>query len=350
MDTHNDTSVSRKNKHLNEFERGQIAALYREGLSKYKIAKRLGRALNTISNELKRGTVEQVKQGIKVNIYYPDTGQLIYEQNRKSCGKKFKLFACQDFIEYASKEFHTKSHSLDAICGRAKKLGLFTPEEMVCTKTLYNYIDLGLLSILNIDLPYKVKCSTKRKHTRKHKRTLGTSIDERPDHIGDRTEFGHWEIDLVLGKKTKDQQALLTLTERKTRQEIICKIASKTAEAVMSPLEALLDTYGTKVGQVFKTITSDNGSEFADLIDIESKYGTKVYFAHPYSSCERGTNERHNGLIRRFIPKGKSFNDFSLAAIARIENWMNQLPRKILDYLTPEEAFAAQLEKIMFRY
>lgn len=347
MDTINNTSVLRKNKHLNKFERGQIAALHNEGLSNYKIAKRLGRSINTITNELKRGTVRQIKCDKDVDIYYPDTGQLVYEQNRRNCGKKFKLLACEHFIEYVAKEFHTKKHSLDAIAGRAKKLGQFAPEEMVCTKTLYNYVDLGLMSIINIDLPYKVRRSTKRRRIRKHKKSFGTSIDERPNSINDRNEFGHWEIDLVLGKNNKGEQALLTLTERMSRQEIICKISAKSADAVMQPLEALLDAHGDKAKEVFKTITSDNGSEFSELNRIETDFGTKVYFAHPYTSCERGTNERHNGLIRRFVPKGKSFNDISLDAIARIENWMNELPRKILGYLTPAEVYFSHVEKIM---
>lgn len=90
---------------------------------------------------------------------------------------------------------------------------------------------------------------------------------------------------------------------------------------------------------MFKTITSDNGSEFAELASIEADTGTRVYFTHPYSSFERVTNERHNGLIRRFIPKGKRMTDYSLDDIAFIEEWMNTLPRKLLQYKTPEELF-----------
>ena len=103
---------------------------------------------------------------------------------------------------------------------------------------------------------------------------------------------------------------------------------------------------GEHFSQVFKSITSDNGSEFSDLATLEVETDTRIYFTHPYSSFEKGTNERHNGLIRRFIPKGKRINDYSPYDIAFIEEWMNTLPRRILGYKTPEELFEKQLDVI----
>jgi IS30 family transposase len=103
---------------------------------------------------------------------------------------------------------------------------------------------------------------------------------------------------------------------------------------------------GDLFSTVFKSITADNGSEFAELATLEEITGTNIYFAHPYTSSERGTNERHNGLIRRFIPKGKSLLNYSIDAIAKIQNWCNTLTRKILNYLTPDEAFNDELYKI----
>ena len=104
--------------------------------------------------------------------------------------------------------------------------------------------------------------------------------------------------------------------------------------------------YGDKFSHIFKTITCDNGSEFADLSILEAETDTKVYFTHPYSSFEKGTNERHNGLIRRFIPKGKRISDYSSDDITYIEEWMNTLPRRILNYKTPEELFEMHLDEI----
>ena len=295
---------------------------------------------------MKRGTVQQIKQDRVVEIYYPDAGQIIYERNRKNCVRPYRLLECETFIKHVVEEFHNKDLSLDAICGRALKTGAFSREEMVCTKTLYNYVDQGLLGIINLDLPLKVRCSTKPPRVREHKKQLGDSIDERPEHINDRSEFGHWEIDTVLGKKAGSEAALLTLTERMTRKEIIVKIPSKTVTAVHEALIDLVSIYGKESPAIFKSITSDNGSEFSALASLEKELKTKIYFAHPYSSCERGTNERHNGLIRRFIPKGKSLKGISSESIARVERWCNSLPRRILDYLTPDEAFSNQLALI----
>ena len=156
MDYLNDTPISRKNKHLNAYERGQIALLHSEGMSAYTIAKRLNRASNTIRNELKRGAVSQIKTNKTVDIYFPDTGQRIYENNRKNCGPKFKLLECENFIEHVIDEFYNSDHSIDSICGSAKLHNKFPNSEMICTKTLYNYIDTGLLEIKNIDLSLKL--------------------------------------------------------------------------------------------------------------------------------------------------------------------------------------------------
>ncbi|BEP28367.1 IS30 family transposase [Helicovermis profundi] len=346
MDNINDTSIQRKNKHLNVFERGQIQLLHNEGLTPYAIGKKLGRASNTIRNELSRGTVTQIKANKVVKVYYPDTGQAIYERNRANCGAKFKFLSCSHFIRFVETRFYENTHSIDAICGVAKLHNLFDVDKMVCTKTLYNYINLGLLGIANIDLPLKVKRSTKRKRIRKHKKILGRNISERPVEINDRSEFGHWEIDSVIGKKTKGEPTLMTITERKTRKELIRKIPDQTSESIMNALKILAADAGNLFSTVFKSITADNGSEFADLSTMEEMTGTRIYFAHPYTSSERGTNERHNGLIRRFIPKGKSLLNYSVDDIAKIQNWCNTLPRKILKYLTPDEAFNDELYKI----
>lgn len=345
----NDTPFNRKNKHLNAYERGQIQLLHIKGLTPYAIGKQLNRASNTIRAELKRGTVTQIKQNKTVQIYYPDTGQLRYETNRKNCGTKFKYLQCQAFLKHVTELFFDKKHSLDSITGAARLHNKFPSDQMVCSKTLYNYVDAGLLSITNIDLPLKLKRSTKRKRVRHHKTNLGTCISERPETINDRSEFGHWEIDTVIGRKDKSDGVLLTITERKTRKEIIRYIPDKNSKSVQSALLTLINEAGKHFSKVFKSITADNGTEFSELVSLETIANSKIYFAHPYTSSERGTNERHNGLIRRFIPKGKRMNDYSIEAISKIQLWCNTLPRKILNYLTPDEAFEDELRNILYK-
>lgn len=347
MDCSKFTPNKRKNKHLNAYERGQIALLYQEGLTAYSISKRLGRSPNTIRNELKRGMTQQIKNDKEVLVYYPDVSERKYRKARLNCGRKLKFLTCQSFLEHALDMYFNKSYSIDSICGRTKKETKFKASEMVCTKTLYNYIELGLLPIKNIDLPLKVRRNNKSSRVRKHKKILGRSIDERSEEINNRTKFGHWEIDTVIGQKNKHDEVLLTLTERMTRKEIICKIDSKTTDAVMGAINKIKLELKEDFSKVFKSITSDNGSEFSELSSLENNLQTKIYFAHPYRSGERGTNERHNGLIRRFIPKGKNIRDYSVDFIAYIENWCNSLPRKILGYSTPDEVFHKCLESIL---
>lgn len=160
--------------------------------------------------------------------------------------------------------------------------------------------------------------------------------------MADRQEFGHWEIDTVIGKKSNDQ-ALLTLTERKTRHEIIIRVNAKDAPSIRGAVYDLKKKYGEQFTKIFKTITDDNGSEFADLSKIVEKDETKNLFHPPHTSCERGANERHNGLIRRFIPKGKAISAVSDQTISYAETWCNQLPRWILGYKTPQECLEEEL-------
>ena len=149
----------------------------------------------------------------------------------------------------------------------------------------------------------------------------------------------------MLGKKNENEPAVVALTERKHRNSIWLKVKNHSAEAVDEALEQLFETFGDKYREVFKTITSDNGSEFANLSRLESK-GIGIYFTHPYTSCEKGTVECHNRMLRRFIPKGKSIDDYTADEIMMFADIINALPRKLLGYRTPEELFEAELDRI----
>ena len=183
----------------------------------------------------------------------------------------------------------------------------------------------------------------------------GESIEQRPEEIDEREEFGHWEGDTVYsGKgKRKTTRALLTLTERKTRKEIIIAIPNRKAETVVKALDALERKLGARrFRAIFKSITFDNGTEFAAAEELErscvNKHlpRTKVYFCHPYSSWERGTNENTNGMIRRRFPKGTNFAAVTNAQIAQAENWINNYPRKRLGYKSSEIVFRECLREL----
>ena len=137
----------------------------------------------------------------------------------------------------------------------------------------------------------------------------------------------------------------MTIVERKLRESIWIKVRDHSAEAIDEALAAVIDQFGDRYNEVFKSITGDNGSEFANLSRVEEK-GISVYFTHPYSSYEKGTNECHNRMLRRFIPKGKSINDYSADDLLYFADKINNLPRKILGYHTPEELFEKELDRI----
>lgn len=168
----------------------------------------------------------------------------------------------------------------------------------------------------------------------------------RDDEIQKRNTLGHWETDLAIGEKSGADRVLLTLLERKTRNFMIIPLSDKTTESVMQVFEKLRSDFWDSFSKVFRIITTDNGTEFSKLSDLGNVADTLVYFAHPYVSYEKGSVERHNRLIRRFIPKGKRIDDYSIDDIFPIEMWCNHLPGKILGWLTPEEVFEAELDLI----
>lgn len=218
----------------------------------------------------------------------------------------------------------------------------------ICKSTLYSYIRKGVFLTLEMrDLPRHGK--NKRGYTRTHKKgaraSAGTSIEHRPEEVNARTTVGHWEMDSVLGKK-KTKPALLVLSERLSRKELIIKVQDHTAASVVRALDRLERKMGSPAFRAtFKSITVDNGSEFADVDGMERSCRrngprTKVYYCHPYSSWERGTNENTNGLIRRWFPKGTDFSKVSVQEIQKVEDWLNAYPREILGFLSADAVFS----------
>lgn len=337
--------IANKNKKFNHItlsERKLIEKWLNEKITKVEIAKRLGISRSTLYKELKRGTVKQLRTDLTVyEKYYAETGQQKYEENRKHCKKPYKIVAAEDFIRGVETEIKKNKLSPDTAVEKLKRENKYT--KTVCTKTIYNYIDLGFLSVKNVDLYLKVKFKNKKKRVKENKRKLGESIETRPENINSRTEFGHWEIDTVVGCRGSES-VLLTLDERKTRKRIIVKIPDKTSLSVMKALKNIFKRYKGNAHKIFKSITSDNGPEFV-LLNKISNY-TKIYYAHPYSSYERGTNEKQNSLIRRFCPKGTDFDKVSKETLKKIENWINELPRKIFGYNTSNNLYEQELARL----
>lgn len=334
----------RKGKHLTFEERLLIQIRLKDGFKAPTIAKEIGCTPNTVRNEIKRGQTGLYHN--KVFRYKAKTGQTVYEENRNLCGRKLEALRKKSFLDYVQRHVTEDKWSLDVCAHRAILSGEFTRAQTLCTRTLYNYVDLGLLSFSNIDLPERVSRRLHAKHVRENKRSFGRSIEDRPLSVDEREDFGHWEIDLVLGKQSGEDESALVLIERKTRHYLVRKIANKESKTINAEMRKIRAEYGDKFNCVFKSITADNGSEFSKLSQLETGTETKIYFTHPYASSEKGSIERHNRILRRFLPKGKSMADLTTDEFIYIELWINSLPRKILGYRSPEELFEEELDKI----
>ena len=159
------------------------------------------------------------------------------------------------------------------------------------------------------------------------------SIDERPAIVDARQRIGDWEVDTIIGKR--HQQAIVTLTERKTRFALLRKVDHRAAEQVAVVMIDLLQPFSDHV----HTITSDNGKEFAEHKKVAKLLQTDFYFAHPFSAWERGTNENMNGLVRQYVPKSQDLNLLSNSDLQLVMDRLNYRPRKCLDFLSPFEVF-----------
>ena len=337
---------ARRNKHLTERERYTIEVLVKEKMKPSDIAKRLDRHVRTIEREICKGKVELKNSDLTYrHEYCADRGQLVYNKNATAKGPGLKIGNDHKLVRHIEQRIKKEKYSPDAIIGEIREKGLKF-ETTICTKTVYNYIDQGVfLNITNADLPVK-KNGPSRKYQKvkiAHHNLKGTSIEERPEEVNERKNYGHWEMDCVVGPRKGKGAALLVFTERYSREEIICKMPDKTQKSVKAALDQLEKRYGTRFCNKFKTITVDNGSEFLDYKGLEEsvinqgKKRVPVYYAHPYSSWERGSNENANKLIRRFIPKGTDIGQFNEAQIKKIEQWMNNYPRKLFGYKSSKE-------------
>ena len=314
------THYTPKGKHLTIENRRQIERWKGQGKSNREIARLLGKAPQTIHNEVVRGTIlQQVRKGRFKKVYSADYAQNLYETNRKKSVRKLSLTK-----ELADKIRHYNTEK-------------FSPEMMVKTKdinagisTIYYWIHMGHLGLTKKDMIYPRKKKAPKKQASPNFKPAGKSIEERPEVINLRLELGHYEIDTVLLTRSRNK-CLLVLTDRRSRHQIIRLIPNKSAEAVNQALKLVLKEFQ------IKSITADNGTEFSRLSEVFPE--EHIYYAHPYSSWERGTNENHNRLIRRWLPKGTTKT--TPKEVAFIENWINNYPKKCLGYKSPREFLMA---------
>ena len=344
-------------KQLKYSDRIRIEAWLRAKISVQEIADMLHVHRSTIYRELKRGQYEHLNSDYTVEKRYsPEIAQKHCDENLQVRGTQLKIGNDYKYAEYIEKKIIEENYSPEAVLGelrvqnRAKDFSV-----SICIRTLYNYIDKGVfLNLTNKNLPVKRNKKRGYKKVRVQKRaSVGTSIEERPEYIKDRKEFGHWEMDSVVGKRGKSKNTFLVLTERKTRNEIIFKLPDHSATEVVKAVDRLEITWGSMFSDVFKTITVDNGTEFSYFNELErsctkpDEKRTKVYYCHPYSSWERGSNENNNKMVRRIVPKGTNFDSMTDDEVLDMQIWINGYPRRIHDYHSAAELFEKEIAKLV---
>ena len=330
-----------KQHYMTEQERHQLEAMRRNKIPVREIARQLGFCERTIYYELRRGSYMHTCEFWDEKRYSAQKGQQIHRYNQTAKGRPLKIGSDHAFAAYIEHKIIVDRYSPAAALAAARKYPFAT---RICVSTLYSYIDKKVFYQLgNRHLWEKRKKKVKTEEaTPRVAHPKLPSIENRPAHIGQRSERGHWEMDLIIGK-AETSHVLLTLTERYSRQELIFKLPNRKAATIRGVFDRL-ERRCPDFPERFKSLTTDNGSEFMEYDKLcRSIHGGSrfhVWYCHSYSAWEKGSVENHNRMIRRFFPKGTDFSKISKKRIAAVQDWMNNYPRKILQWQTPNEAAA----------
>jgi len=304
---------------LTQEQRYQIRALLKMGHQQIGIAECLGVHKSTISRELRRN------KGLRG--YRPNQAHQKAMSRRNHARNRIKA---ETWLLIEAKI--RQEWSPEQISGWLKRrVGIEISHEWIYQYVLANKHAGGKL--------YRhLRCQKKRRkrygsYDRRGKLPNRVSIEERPAIVDERQRIGDWEVDTIVGKGHR--QAIVSLTERKSRLVLLRKVDRRTADLVSGAVIDLLQPFGEHL----HTITGDNGKEFAEHERISRKLNTDFFFAHPFAAWERGTNENMNGLVRQYIPKRRQFDTISEHELLFITNRLNHRPRKCLDFRTPIEVF-----------
>jgi len=307
--------------HLTLEERDRISQLLHRGAAQKEIAQAVGRSPATISRELRRNRTE--------SLYFSGQAQRAAERRRSERPLERKMDDLE--LNECVRQGLTHEWAPEQIAGRLKQKHPDCPDRHVSAQTIYTWIAKDADSEHWRSF---LRRRGKRPFRRKKPDGIGAPIDDRPAVIEERLRLGDFEGDTVLGPAGTG--GLATLVDRKSRYTIIAKIQSKDADHVHEKIKARLRELDD---ERCRSITFDNGTEFARCDRLEKHLGMKLYFADPGCPYQRGTNENTNGLIRQYFPKGTDFRDISHYEVRRVEKLLNSRPRECLNFRTPDEVF-----------
>ena len=312
--------------HLTQAERYQIEILRKAKHNQSDIAALLGRDKSCISRELRR-----------------NQGQRGYRSKQAHSLAQTRQHACANGPRVEAKTWELVEAKLKETWSPQQISGylLVNKQPGASHESIYQHIYADKRKGGTLHLALRCQKARKKRHTGRARRGSipnQVSIDLRPAIVAERARFGDWEADLVIGAGQK--QALVTINERISRYSLIAHVPFKTAALVSEAMIAMLTPFSMCV----HTLTTDNGREFAQHERIAAKLDVHYFFAHPYSSWERGANENMNGLIRQFFPKKMAFESITTKDVELAMHRLNHRPRKCLGYRTPHQVFMEQLQ------
>jgi IS30 family transposase len=304
-------------------ERYLFSSLLARGASIPSIAREMNRSPSTLYRELKRN--------LRPSGYYAAVVAHSYATARRR-----KVRRGSQFPDECWQIIWTLLHcqwSPDEIAASFKRFGLWS----ISFQTIYRWIlkNRRRGGSLYLDLRIIPKCRRKRYGNSDSRGVLlgKRFISERPSSVNDRSDFGHWEVDTVMGNDK--HQCILTMVERVSGEARIAKLSNRTATLVVTAISEII----AAEPQMFKTLTFDNGTEFHSYKEIERRFNVMCYFANPHRPWERGSNENFNGLLRQYLPKGTSLSNIGPSKIKAICHRLNTRPRKRLGYRSPQEVY-----------
>lgn len=364
------TKKKEKNKHLSKEMLDKIESEYNHFIfSKDKnknktkfmkeLAELIGTSLSNLYDIIKDGLITTLDYEFRERIEFSST-EAFNKRNKKSIeSNSSKREKSKPFIELIIKELKSP-YNINSVDEIINDLKLNRPNEIagmvtICTSTFYNFVNDNKIEDFDINLlplkPHRKKKNDTSNKEGKRKRDNINSIENRSFSPDDRSEFGHWEGDTVVGSsKIENSGACFTLVERKTRFQIVIKMKDRKSDTILKAVKKIKKLYPDlkdyKLEDIFKSITFDNGVEFAKWKQIEKFLHTTIYFAHPYSSYERGSNENGNKLLRLFLPKGCDMKLYTDSYVMNANDLINTKIRKILGYKSSLEFFTSELTKL----
>ena len=314
--------------HLTIEERTSIAHLHNQGVSFRQIAKTIGRNVSTIKREIERNYTSIYKERFN---YYPQTSQKKYKK---------RISKAHNIVQFPLEVIQIIEQRIKETWSPEQIAAFYKDQGFPCYKTIYKWINEG--TIINGNKKLLRRKGKGGWYETRGKFNKGKSIRKRDKKVYKRADYGHWELDTVVSGLGKSTVCFITLVERKSRFYKAIKSPNRHADVVARLIIDYLKQYPS---ELVKTITTDNGNEFADWQTIEKELNCEVYFCDTFCAWQKGSNENSNGLLREFFPKGYNLSRYTQVYIDKKVNLINNRPRKCNNWISPSKLMSEAISE-----